>query len=142
MSTYGSFKTDEKMEREGVWLDLGSAGKFKLARAGGANREYEKKLSAASKPHRRAIETGTIDPKVSISLLADVFADTVVLGWEGVTGEDGKPLSFTVENCRKLLNDLPELFVELQQASAKAANFRREALEIAAGNSQPASGTH
>jgi hypothetical protein len=71
--TYGAYKTDEGREREGVTLDLGEAGKFKLARAGGANTQFEKRLMAATKPYRRAIQTGNIEKKLADRLLAEAY---------------------------------------------------------------------
>ena len=141
MSTYSQFKTNASREREGITHDLGSAGKFRLARAGGANSAFEKRLMSLSKPYRRAIATGTIERGLADSLLATAFSETVVLGWEGVTGEDGKPIPYSAEACKKLLLDLPELFAELRKAAEDAALFRDETLESDAGNSQTASGT-
>lgn len=133
-STYGAFKTNETREREGVTLDLGDAGKFRLARAGGGNAAFQKRLAAITKPHRRAIQTETISTAQAEALMAQVYAETVVLGWEGVTGEDGQLLPFSKDNCVKLLTDLPELFREIQTTSSDIRYFRDEILEADAKN--------
>lgn len=134
-STYKAYKTDEAREKTGITLDLGEVGKFKLARAGGSNVQFQKRLMALSKPYRRAIQTGNIDPKVADALLAEAFADTVLLGWDGVTGEDGAKLDFNKANALKLLTDLPDLFKDIREAAEDATLFNLELTEGDAKNS-------
>ena len=133
-NTYGQYKTDSTRERDGVVLDLGDVGKFKLARAGGANTQFQKRLMALSKPHRRAIQTGTIDPKTADRLLVETYVDTVLLGWEGVTGEDGNPLPYSKENAVKLFTDLPDLFKDVRETAEDMSLFRQDITESDAGN--------
>ena len=66
MSLYKLFKTDEKLETDGVWLEYGQTeeGKpirIKIARAGGRNVAFAKALEKATRPYRKAIQTGTLD---------------------------------------------------------------------------------
>jgi hypothetical protein len=134
-STYGAYKTDENRERTGVKLDLGEAGKFQIARAGGGNSNFEKRLQAVTKPYRRAIQTGNIDKKIADRLLAETYADTVLLGWEGVSGEDGKELPFNRDNAIKLFTDLPDLFKEIRETAEDATLYRAELNGVDAKNS-------
>lgn len=141
MSTYKQFQTDTSLETSGIRLNLGAAGTFIIARAGGSNEKFARRMLSATKPFRRAIANETMDHKEADRLTARVFAETVVLGWEGVTGPDGKELAFNVDNAVKLFTDLPDLFAEIRRASSDAALFRKEILEAEAGNSSPASST-
>lgn len=144
MSLYKQFKTDEKVEKEGVWLEYGSAGedkpvRIKIARAGGTNSKFLQLLEKRSKPYRRQIQTETIDPKVAENLFMDVYAEAVVLGWENVTAADlgethETPLEFTKENCLKLFKALPDLFADLREQANRVALFRLETREADAGN--------
>lgn len=140
--TYGSFKTNPILETQGITLDMGEAGKFKIARAGGANKNFIKRFQVATKPHRRAIQTETLEESVSNKILVDCYADHILLGWEGVTDEKGKKLTFTKENAKKVLNDLPWLFEEIRRASEDASNFREQLIKVDAGNSEPSSGSN
>lgn len=134
MSTYGTFKTDANYETNGITLDFGSAGKIRIARAGGANMNYKKKMMALTKPHRRAIQLGTLDDAVFDNILHQAYAETVLLGWEGVTGPDGKPLDFSKENAIRLFTDLPELFSQIVKSAENAALFRVDQLEADSKN--------
>ena len=141
MSTYKLFASDEGLEVNGIQLDLGAAGQFTIARAGGSNQNFARRFQKASQPYRRAIAANAMDETEANRILAQVYAETIVRGWEGVSGPDGKPLQYSIPNCVKLLTDLPELFAEIRRVSADSSVFRKNVVEAEAGNSQPASGT-
>lgn len=139
MSLYNQFGTDKKVEKEGVILQYGNTddGKpiqIKICRAGGANVAYNKAMEAKTKPYRRQLQNGTLDIEVMTSILREVYADTVVIGWSNVEGADGKPMAFTRENVIKLFTDLPELFTDVQDQATNLALFRAEINEQDAKN--------
>lgn len=127
MSLYAQFKTDPKLEAEtGVLLDYGTAGKILIHRAGGANKKFSAVLQAKLKPHRRQIDAKTLEDETATRLMAEAFAEAVIVDWEGVKDEAGNDLPFTKANVVKLLVDLPEFFKNLQDQAGDAANFRAE----------------
>lgn len=139
MSLYKQFKTDKNVEKEGIVLNYGKNSKGKdieirIARAGGANVQYAKLLEAKTKPYRRQIQNETLDNEVAEKITKEVYAKAVVMGWTGVEDENGKPLEFSSENCIKLFDDLPDLWMDIQQQSTKAALFRADILEQDAKN--------
>lgn len=146
MSLYKQFKTDEALETDGIWIeygvtDTGQPIRIKIARAGGRNTAFSKALERATRPYRKAIQTGTLDNKTADNLYKDVFAETVVLDWINVEDQDGQPMDFKKENVVKLFNDLPDLFNDLREQAANVALFREEVLEGALGNSGKSSAT-
>ena len=139
MSLYRQFKSDETLEKSGILLEYGfnKAGlpiTIRIARAGGANAAYTKRMEAKVKPYRRQIQTETIDTQVIEKLLRELYAETVVLGWENVEDADGNPLTFSTANAVKLFTDLPDLFRDIQEQSQRSALFRAELLERDSGN--------
>lgn len=132
--TFGAFKSDVERERSGIWLDYGDAGEFLVARAGGANKAYEKALNRISKPHRRAIEAEAIDNDKAFDLMKQAFAEAIVMDWRGVTDEQGNPIPFSKEKCLWLLRELDDLFHALREDAHKAALYRASLREEAAGN--------
>lgn len=139
MSLYRQFKTDSKLEKEGVLLEYGQNSKGKsicirIARANSSNDAYVKRMEAKVKPHRRQIQNETIERALLVGILREVFAETVVLGWENVEDENGKDMPFTKDNCIKLFTDLPDLFEDVQEQAQKAALFRAEIREADAKN--------
>ncbi len=125
---YELFTTDENLEKEGFALEYGEA-TFIIARAGGANKKFQSIMERKMRPYRSAINAGTMDESTAEKLLAEAYADAVILAWDGVTGPDGEELSFTKENVVKVLLDLPDLFRDIQEQSQRVANFTKAGTE-------------
>lgn len=140
------FVSDSDAEVDGVWIDYGDF-RVKLARAGGNNRKYLRALMKAAKPMRgREPDLETMQ-QIERGLLADYL----IKGWQTkVDGEwqDGiEPLpQFSSlektelglikparEYFRVVLDELPDLAVDLQQAANNQSTYRKE-LEDALGN--------
>jgi hypothetical protein len=85
------------------------------------------------------MQMGTLDDGTAERLLAETYAEAVIIGWSGVKNAKGKPLEFDKKACIELLLDLPELFKDIQEQAGRAANFRRAGIEAAAKNSPSAS---
>ena len=139
MSLYKTFQTSQDLEKNGIELQYGENDKgqeiiIRVARAGGANNAYNKRLEALVKPYRRQISSETIDNKVLEKLILQAFAETVVLGWSGVEDAEGNALECTVENVIKLFTDLPDLFKDVQDQAQKSVLFRQDILELEAKN--------
>lgn len=139
MSLYKQFETDRSIEKAGVILNYGpnSKGKdieIRIARAGGANDTYLKRLEAKSKPHRRSIQHETIERVQLENIVKEVYAETVVIGWENVEDRDGNDMPYTKDNVLKLFADLPDLYADIQQQAQSAALFRLSIREADAKN--------
>jgi len=140
---YTNFQTDRSLEETGIWLDYGPF-RVKIARSGGSNKSFARKLEAKTRPYQRAIKTETMDPAIAERLMREVFAEAVILDWnikdaegkwivgmELPNGEIGKP---NVETIIAILEEVPELFSDIQEQANKAANFREALRDANAGN--------
>jgi hypothetical protein len=139
MGIYKQYKTDSNVEQEGIVLEVGVNSKgematMRIARAGGANVAFAKLVEQRLKPHKRAIQTETLDKKVADAIMRDVYASTVVLGWEHMEDENDQPLEYSKENVLKVLTDLPDLWADVQATSMKGALYREEVREADRGN--------
>lgn len=134
MSIHAMFKTDKDLEKNGIVINYDDTIKVRIARAGGANTRYLKTLERKSKPYRRAIDQGTMNPEVANQILREAYAEAVILDWEGITDEDGNEIPFTKENCVKLFEDLPDFFEDLKEQAMKMALFRATVREEEAKN--------
>lgn len=145
MSLYDQFAMDTDSEVQGVLLDYGDSGRILIARAGGSNKRYQKKIELFAKKYKRQLDLDIMDDKVAEAKLIEIYAQTIVLGWESgpeekpkkgvIPGPDGKEMQFSYENCICLLTDLPELFAEIRAQSTTLALFREAVKEADAGNS-------
>ncbi|MAR56002.1 MAG: hypothetical protein CMM93_02360 [Rickettsiales bacterium] len=133
---YDTFGTDQDLEKgSGVTLDYGDAGSITIHRAGGGNRKFYTVMDAVLKPHRHAIQNKTLDKETDDRLMAEIYAKSVIIGWSGVKGRDGKKLPFNEANAIKLLTDLPDLFADIRANAMSIDTFRKEAQEQEAKNS-------
>lgn len=154
MGLYKSFGNDADLEKDGIILDYGFC-RIRVARLGGTHKKFEKRLAAALKPHRRALQTNTMDEALQTSILCRVVAETCVKDWEtrnDVTGdyergiENPDPevdelLPFTAENVEKTFKLLPDLFEDLLAQGKDASLYRSAVDEADSGNSSTASST-
>ncbi len=149
MSMYDQLQTDPALETKGVEIDYGSL-RVTLARAGGANKKYEKLLDVRSKPHRRAMKTETMDNEVAIGIMREVYADSIILHWEaknakgewevGIEAKPKKPGDpvkvhpFTRDNAVQAMIDLPELLIWFKEDAEKLALYLVQYQEAETGN--------
>lgn len=143
MNAYEMYSADKSKETGGIWLDFGSF-RIKVARAGGSNVAFAKCVEEKTRPYRRAIDQGVMDPKRGDELLAEVFAEVIVLDWQvkkddgelvqGMHTPEGDIAPFTRDNVKNVFIDLPELFQQVQNETAKLANFRKEAVKAEGKN--------
>lgn len=138
------FRMDKAAEERGIWVDIDGT-KFKVARAGGANKAFAKLLEKLTRPHRRAIQMEVLSPEIGESILHQAYAKCAIIAWDGVDEsdilegeiEDGKEypaLPFSAENCIALFKAQPDLFAELRAIADNAAYYRQSALEGDLGN--------
>lgn len=113
MDIFTEYAANETLENEGTWTELGDA-KLLIARAG--NKKYIRKLSRAVDRSKKLLDRkDDAADALSDKIMIDVMAETILLGWEGVTFK-GEVLPYSVENAKMLL--------ELK-------DFRRQVMELA-----------
>ncbi len=126
LTPYDVYETDENLESgQGVEAEY-PFGTFIINRAGGMNKKFSRVFNAKLKPHRRKYEQGVLEDDIQERILAETYAETVILGWKDVHDRNGKKLTFNVKNCVKLLLDLPDFFAELQNQANSFATFKAD----------------
>lgn len=134
MNLYELFGTDKSAEVDGIWIDYGAAGRFQLARSGGANTAYKKAITLMYKANKHAIETETMPDDVAEQKTLEIFCKHVLKGWEGVKDRDGKALKFSVDAAITLLSELDDLYADLRAQASKVSNFRAAQIEADSKN--------
>lgn len=139
MSLYENFETNKEREIGGVPMEYspnkdGSVPTFHVTRMSRSNTRYTKRLEAATKPHRRAIQLETMDNTLAEKISMGVFVETILLGWSNIQGRDGKVIPFSKAAAIALFTDLPDLYDDLQGRASKASEFRDAAVEEEAKN--------
>lgn len=162
MGLFKAYKTDTALEKSGIVYTPDSGTAITLARAGGANTKFAKVLSAKSKPYRRQIESGSLDPKLDKLMMAEVYAEAIIKNWETLVGDDGEEklvqgieadpdnltayqgepvtygdtilVPFNQHNVVATLVALPDMMLDIQQQTSSATNYLIQAREDDAKN--------
>jgi hypothetical protein len=144
---YQLFEMDSDLEREGITVNYGSV-KFQIARAGGRNKAFKDIFTAKAKKHRTQIDNEMMSDEMADRIMAESYAEAVILGWwtrkedengdpildkkgqeqwdDVIENKEGKLVKYSIDECVKLLLDLPDLFTNLQSYAQKAGNYRKE----------------
>ena len=130
MSLYKRFKTDTEKESSGIDVRYDDDIVITVGRAGGANKKYIKAIERV----QRKLNVRKPTNEEAMEILREVYADTIILGWEGVVDEDGATMECNKENKMKLLRDLPELFDDLRNVAEASDSYKAEDIEESVGN--------
>tara|TARA_R110002126_G_scaffold12171_2_gene53091 strand:- start:784 stop:1197 length:414 start_codon:yes stop_codon:yes gene_type:complete len=127
MSLYELFDEKKSEEKDGFILEICDGDtniEFTLARAGGNNKKFALRLQALMKPHKFAIEKGTMKDEAAEAIMCQVIAETLVLDWSGVTDREGNELEYSVAKAKELLLELPALRQMILEEAQNVANFQ------------------
>lgn len=148
MSINDRFRTSKDKELSGITIEYRNEKDeveawFKCKRPGGRNTEYQKVLNRKLREYRQDLAQDK-DNSLQDRLIAEVFAEAVILDWGGdIEGPNGeKPPECTYENVVWLFADeCPDLFESLQRRLDLRDNWQEENKRVAAKNSETASTT-
>ncbi len=118
------FKTDEKMESEGIWFEVSEGVAFRIKRFGGENSPKVKAAYAKYyKPFASQIDKGSISEEKEKAISIRVFVESCIVDWRGVE-LDGAIAPFSTETAFKFLFQLPDLHDVLLKHATESVNFR------------------
>ncbi len=120
-------KQNRQKEAEGVWVRFDEI-RFKIARLGNPKYEQIQEAQAAENTALREAGKPVKDWKQN---WLDILSQAVLIGWEGLEGDDGAPIAYTPEKARELLADPAysdfKRFVETEAANRENFIERGEA---------------
>jgi len=121
-----SFKTDRKMEIEGIWFEISEGVRFKIARFGGSNSvEVKKAMAKFHKPYAKAIEKSLISDEKERSIYCKSFVHSCVIDWEGIE-IDGEIAPFSKEKAVEVFCQLPDLLDTLVEHASSQDNYKED----------------
>lgn len=131
MDIFAAFATDSALELAGVWQQIGDS-KFKIARLG--NPAYVAALTKRFDEHAAALEVkGDESDKLSQKLMAEVWAETILLDWDTTVKFKGDVLGYTKQNAEMVMG-VRDFRVKILEHADKLANFKAKEEEAQAGN--------
>lgn len=121
-----------KKQTDGVWTPEFNGSKFKVAST--TSTKFQRILNRLQAPHRKKIEKGSLDPKISKEILCQAMAEGLLLDWKDVVDGQGQNVPFDPEIAFKALMNNDDLKDYLSEFSQDLENFRTEQI-AEAGNS-------
>jgi len=101
LDIFAQFATDETLEENGTWFQIGGGARVLVARSG--NRKYGKMLTKEVERNKKALDLNDdAADKLSEEIMISVLAETILLGWEDISFK-GELLEYNVANAKKLL---------------------------------------
>lgn len=100
MDIFTSFATDETLENAGKWRPLSKTARILVARSG--NPKYVELLRAKMAEAQLDLTSGPEADQLAETILIDVLAETILLGWEGLTYQ-GKEAPYSREMAKTFL---------------------------------------
>lgn len=119
------FKTDAKMEKEGIWFDINDTAGFRLTRFGGENSPGVKAaLAKYYKPYAAQLEIESLSPEKEREIFVRVFVESCVVDWRGIDIDGEENVPFDKEKAIALLIGLPDLFETLRAQASKSEHYK------------------
>lgn len=130
MSILDLFNTAKSLEQDGIALEYDET-TIVIARAGGSNKRYERRVEQLMRPHRQAAQRGRLPKAKQEEIVRKAFSETVVLAWEKMP-DPANPevmLEFSPGNVQYVFEQMPDLFDDVVEQATSVANFIAEARE-------------
>lgn len=128
---FTAFATDENLENNGTTFPLGKGASVIVARAG--NPAYAKLLNKLVEQSRVALDAeDEAAEELSKSIMIDVYAQTILLGWNNLSFKGEELGDYSVEKAKKLLA-VKDFRIHIDKLSNQIDAYKVKA-EVATGN--------
>lgn len=117
------FKTDDNLEKNGVWFEIAEGVRFLVKPMKSSNPKIKAAFAQYYKPHSHQIEKGTIEAKKAEEIQIKVFVNACLVDWEGVEIDGSKP-PYNAALAIEFFKELPELFWTLWDQSQDYKNYQ------------------
>jgi len=123
------FTTDQDLEKNGVWVEIGSEGESVLI-ARLYNPAYNARIREVMEPYKQKVSKTS--EAESLDIMAAIEAETILLGWEGFT-EDGKNVPYSREKAKEYLQ-LKDFRALINKIASNMETFKAQQMEEAEKN--------
>ena len=130
-SNIGDYVTDPNSEADGIKLSFGKGRKITVLRSGATNNKYKVAMRDVFKPYMTTGGLTGLSDDESGGLMKRVYAQSIVIGWEGFTDDDGEPMVYSEDACVALFDAAPEIYDIVRTESAQFSNFVSEEIKEA-----------
>lgn len=134
-------KIDNNRLEQGAWVgDIPEMGDLRLKVRGFGNADFRRLQQRLFDAEPRQFKIGgRLDPERQDAILSACMLSTILIDWDGVTGDDGQPVAYSRDLAKTLLTE-PE-YRRFREAVSWAAGTVAETSDVdqadASGNSAP-----
>ncbi len=114
---------DSEAKVQGTWREF-SGGSFKIAHM--SSLSFQRHLNKLQQPYRKKIESGKIDPQISLEILCAAMSRHILLNWKGVVSA-GKEIKYDETSAYSVLMSNDDLREFVQETSLDLDNYKQEA---------------
>lgn len=134
MAKLSAIRTDPSKESSGVWVDYEGGIRLKIARMN--NPAFEKFITDRQAPNISRYRKSKQSDAERDKLIEEATANTILLDWENLEDESGATIPFSPAKALEFFRDpsLRDFYRFVLMEASSADNFKKEALEQAAGN--------
>lgn len=134
MAKLSALRTDPTKEISGVWVDYDDGIKLLIARLNNPN--YEKFITDRQNPNIGKYRVRKQSNAEIETLVMEAVAHTVLLGWQNVDDDEGKPLAFSPKAALGYFKDpsYRDFYKFVLFTANSQEQYMAESKEQAAGN--------
>ena len=114
------------LTESGAW-EIFDGSKFLIAHT--TNLKFQRELARLQQPHRKKIEAGTMDPKLSKELVCRAMSTGLLLDWANVVNGQKESVPFSIEAAFKVLMNNTAFREFVSEFSSNLENFRQQEVE-------------
>ena len=133
-SFHDRFFTNREHEENGTEVDLGGGLKITVRALDSAHSmETRRKLE---EPHAALIRSqGKLPDDIAEQIMLKQLANSIVIGWEGVTEKDGTtPIAFSAANAERVFKEYKAFRQEVASVVMDKATWKKAGIAADAGN--------
>lgn len=123
------WQSDATLEMEGVPYDIGRNRVIHMRRAGGANRAFLVAYGAMIARLAKDKDPEALAQSQVSEEIPTLFADHVVIGWDGIKDDGGAAVPFSKAAFLQLVKEAPDLWMRIRTEADKRERFQRETIE-------------
>lgn len=119
------YETDPAAEEEGVLVtDILPGVNMRIAKLW--NKKHTAAVKELQKPYKKILKAGMeIPDHIARALSIKATAQAILVGWEGMTARDGKPLPYTEENAIEVLTCIPKIRDRVLEFASSDETFNK-----------------
>lgn len=130
MGLFEEFGANKDLQKDGKWVDFDGY-KVLIAYAGEGNAQYENVLERKCLPYQKKLARKKVSKETRKKVheaIVSTYAQTIVLGWEGIK-RGSTVLEYSPKMCEAILLELPPFFQEVHDYANELSNFQDAAAD-------------